>query len=88
MERLNDNGVRTNLLQFIDIHPLDWESVADILANCRRWVSVEGNYSAQLSRWIRTNTGLKPAGTVTRYDGRPLNPVYIVEQLQSLLVKV
>jgi len=23
MERLNDNGVRTNLLQFIDIHPLD-----------------------------------------------------------------
>jgi 2-oxoglutarate/2-oxoacid ferredoxin oxidoreductase subunit alpha len=88
MERLNDNGVRTNLLQFIDIHPLDWESVADILANCRRWVSVEGNYSAQLSRWIRMNTGLKPVGTVTRYDGRPLNPVYIVEQLQSLLVKV
>ncbi len=88
MERLNDNGVRTNLLQFIDIHPLDWESVADMLANCRLWVSVEGNYSAQLSRWIRMNTGLKPAGTVTRYDGRPLNPVYIVEQLQSLLVKV
>jgi len=88
MERLNDNGVRANLLQFIDIHPLDWDSVADMLANCRLWVSVEGNYSAQLSRWIRMNTGLKPAGTVTRYDGRPLNPVYIVEQLQSLLVKV
>ena len=88
MERLNDNGVRANLLQFIDIHPLNWDSVADMLANCRLWVSVEGNYSAQLSRWIRMNTGLKPAGTVTRYDGRPLNPVYIVEQLQSLLVKV
>jgi len=88
MERLNDNGVKTNLLQFIDIHPLDWDSVADILTNCKHWVSVESNYSAQLSRWIRMNTGLKPAGTVTRYDGRPLNPVYIVEQLQSLLVKV
>ena len=88
MERLNDNGVKTNLLQFIDIHPLDWDSVADILTNCKHWVSVEGNYSAQLSRWLRMNTGLKPAGTVTRYDGRPLNPVYIVEQLQSLLVKV
>ena len=88
MERLNDNGIRTNLLQFIDIHPLDWDGVADILTNCKHWVSVEGNYSAQLSRWIRMNTGLKPAGKVTRYDGRPLNPVYIVEQLQSLLVKV
>lgn len=87
MERLNDSGVRTNLLQFIDIHPLDWDSVADILTNCKHWVSVESNYSAQLSRWIRMNTGLKPSGTVTRYDGRPLNPVYIVEQLQSLLVK-
>lgn len=88
MERLNNNGTRTNLLQFIDIHPLDWERVAEILTNCKRWVSVEGNYSTQLSRWIRMNTGLKPAGTVTRYDGRPLNPFYIVEQLQRLLVKI
>ncbi|MGQ9461751.1 MAG: 2-oxoacid:acceptor oxidoreductase subunit alpha [Candidatus Fervidibacter sp.] len=88
MERLNGNGMKTNLLQFIDIHPLDWNKVSEVLGNCRAWVSVEGNYSAQLSRWIRLNTGLKPFGTVVRYDGRPLNPVYIVEEVQKLLVRV
>lgn len=88
MERLNGNGTKTNLLHFVDIHPLDWDKVSEVLENCRAWVSVEGNYSAQLSRWIRMNTGLKPFGTVVRYDGRPLNPVYIVEEVQKLLVKV
>ncbi len=88
MERLNENGVRTNLLQFIDIHPLDWDGVTDILSNSRTWVSVEGNFSGQLAKWIRMNTGLKPAATVIRYDGRPLNPVYIVEQLQKALAKI
>lgn len=88
MERLNSNGVRTNLLQFIDIHPLDWDSVADILTNSRSWISVEGNFSGQLARWIRMNTGLKPTAVIARYDGRPLNPVYIVEHLQGVLAKV
>lgn len=88
MERLNGNGTKTNLLHFVDIHPLDWDKVSEVLENCRAWVSVEGNYSAQLSRWIRMNTGLKPFGTVVRYDGRPLNPVYIVEEVYKLLVKV
>lgn len=88
MERLNANGIRTNLLQFVDIHPLDWDSVSDILSNSRNWVSVEGNFSGQLARWIRMNTGLKPMATITRYDGRPLNPVYIVEHLQEVLAKI
>ncbi len=88
MERLNGNGIRANLLQFIDIHPLDWDAVEDILSNSRNWVSVESNYSGQLARWIRMNTGLKPAAKVVRYDGRPLNPVYIVERVQEVLAKI
>ncbi len=88
MERLNNNGLKTNVLQFVDIHPLDWDRVTDILNNCRLWVSVEGNYSGQLARWIRMNTGLKAHGIVSKYDGRPLNPVYIVDHLQEVLVRV
>ncbi len=88
MERLNQNGLKTNVLQFLDIHPLDWDQVAGMLQNCRAWVSVEGNYSGQLARWIRMNTGLKASATVTRYDGRPLNPVYVVEHLQEALLRI
>jgi len=46
------------------------------------------NFSGQLSRWIRMNTGLKANAVIGKYDGRPLNPTYIVEHLQEVLVKV
>jgi 2-oxoglutarate ferredoxin oxidoreductase subunit alpha len=85
---LNGNGLRANMLHFVDIHPLDWERVAEILENCRSWVAVEGNFSGQLSRWIRMNTGLKANAVISKYDGRPLNPTYIVEHLQEVLAKV
>ncbi len=88
VDLLNQNGFRANMLHFVDIHPLDWERVADILEGCRRWVTVEGNYSGQLGQWIRMNTGLKPHGLISKYDGRPFNPVYIVEHLQEVLARV
>jgi pyruvate/2-oxoacid:ferredoxin oxidoreductase alpha subunit len=62
--------------------------VADILGSCRSWVAVEGNYTGQLARWIRMNTGLKADGVIARYDGRPLNPTYIIEHLNRVLTRV
>jgi len=88
VDLLNQNGFRANMLHFVDIHPLDWERVADILEGCRSWVTVEGNYSGQLGQWIRMNTGLKPHGVISKYDGRPFNPVYILEHLQEVLARV
>jgi 2-oxoglutarate ferredoxin oxidoreductase subunit alpha len=88
VDTLNRNGMRTNMLHFVDIHPLDWDRVADILDNCRSWVVVESNYTGQLARWIRMNTGRKADAVISKYDGRPLNPTYIIEHLQEVLVGV
>ena len=88
VDLLNRNGMRVNMLHFVDIHPLDWDRVADILDNCRSWISVEGNYTGQLARWIRMNTGRKADAVISKYDGRPLNPTYIIEHLQEVLVGV
>lgn len=88
VDTLNHNGLRANMLHFIDIHPLDWERVEDILDSCRSWVAVEGNYSGQLARWLRMNTGRKASAIIGRYDGRPLNPNYIIGHLREVLARV
>lgn len=88
VDTLNHNGLKANMLHFIDIHPLNWEQVADILESCRSWVVVESNFTGQLARWIRMNTGLKASATIGKYDGRPLNPAYIIEHLQEVLARV
>jgi hypothetical protein len=34
------------------------------------------------------NTGRKADAVISKYDGRPLNPTYIIEHLQEVLVGV
>lgn len=88
VEILNANGMRVNMLHFVDIHPLDWDAVAEVLDSCRNWVVVESNFTGQLARWIRMNTGRKPNATIGKWDGRPFNPDYLIQHLQGVLVGV
>ncbi len=88
VDALNHNGLKANMLHFIDIQPLDWDSVTDILDRCRSWVAVEGNYSGQMARWLRMNTGRKADAIISKYDGRPLNPNYIIGHLQEALARI
>jgi len=45
-------------------------------------VCVEGNATHQFARLIRSETGFAFTGSVSRYDGRPFTPEYILERLR------
>ncbi|MCS7225202.1 MAG: 2-oxoacid:acceptor oxidoreductase subunit alpha [Armatimonadetes bacterium] len=85
---LNSNGMRVNMLHFVDIHPLHWDAVGEVLDRCHTVVAVEGNFSAQFSRWLTMNTGRRPDAKITRFDGRPLNPDFIAAELHKALIRV
>jgi len=51
------------------------------LQAARRVVGVEGNATGQFSRLIRRESGFTVAGLLTRYDGLPFTPEYIIEEL-------
>jgi 2-oxoglutarate ferredoxin oxidoreductase subunit alpha len=51
------------------------------LQAARRVVSVEANAMGQFSRLIRRESGFAVGGLVTRYDGLPFTPEYIIEGL-------
>lgn len=71
---INERGGRANLLSFGDLWPLPREAAENALRACRRTVAVEQNFTSQLGALLRMTTGIAPDETLTKYDGRPLNP--------------
>ncbi|MFC1870541.1 2-oxoacid:acceptor oxidoreductase subunit alpha, partial [Chloroflexota bacterium] len=80
---LKREGVAANILHISEIWPFPAEAVASALDNRSKNIVVEGNATAQMRWLIRRETGIKVDGSVLRFDGRPLSPQYIVEQLKK-----
>jgi 2-oxoglutarate ferredoxin oxidoreductase subunit alpha len=83
MELLNAEGVRTNLLQFVDIFPLDEDLVTAELGRIRMMVVAEQNYTGQLANVLRMYSGRKADVLLTKYDGRPFSARWVVERVKS-----
>jgi len=82
VDRLNAQGTRANMLHIVDVWPFPAESTAPMLAAARRTIAVEGNYSGQMADLIRMATGHQVADRILKYDGRPLSPEYILENVK------
>ena len=67
-----------NLLHFIDLWPLQWDRVRELLDEAHTLVLVEQNFTAQLGHVIRTYTGKTMDKTILKYDGRPISADEIV----------
>jgi 2-oxoglutarate ferredoxin oxidoreductase subunit alpha len=88
-ERLTADGLSTNVLQFVDVAPLDEDRLTDLIVGLRRMVVVEQNYTGQLARIIRRMTGRKADARINKYDGRPISPTEIVAKVrQEVLARV
>jgi 2-oxoglutarate/2-oxoacid ferredoxin oxidoreductase subunit alpha len=87
-DRLNAAGLKTNFLQFVDMFPLNAESIAAELAKIRRMIVVEQNYTGQLAQHLRMLTGRKADRRLNKYDGRPFSPDEVVAAVVKELVHV
>lgn len=82
VELLNKGGCRVQGVHLPQVFPLPAE-LEEILRGPGRKVIVEGNYSGQLQRLIASEFAWKPDASIRRYDGRPLNPDYILSKLRG-----
>jgi 2-oxoglutarate ferredoxin oxidoreductase subunit alpha len=83
--RLTAEGVPTNQLHFKYLHPLHAAEARAILERCRRTIVVENNFSGQFARHLRAESGFGAAHVLTRYDGEPFEPAYIVRRVRAFL---
>lgn len=81
--RLNHDGIPTNQLHFKYLHPFHDAEAKALLATCKRTIVVENNVSGQFARHLRAETGFGVDHVITRYDGEPFEPAYIVDRVKS-----
>lgn len=84
-ELLTAAGTKTNYLIIKYIAPFHAKEVTEILSKCKKKISVEFNYTSQMARHIRAETGVAMDGHITKYDGEPFEPAYVVERIKEVL---
>ncbi len=82
VETLRAEGRSVGAAHFVDLWPFPAEAAGELLGG-RPFFTVEQNWSGQLGRLVREQTGLKPAGRITRTDGRPFFAEEIANQVTS-----
>ena len=77
---LAERGVTANLLFVRTLFPLHGKAVVHELSQARHPVLVEANFSGQLGRLIRAETGVEIPDRLLKYDGEPFYPHEIVQK--------
>jgi 2-oxoglutarate ferredoxin oxidoreductase subunit alpha len=83
VDRLNaEQEGRANLIHFCGLEPFP-PGAEGLLRKANRLIAVEQNFTGQLETLIHARTGIPMDGRIRKYDGRPVRPPYIVEQLSE-----
>jgi len=85
MERLRQEGFKTNFLQVRMPHPLPKDYIAEVLNKAQKRIDVEMNYSGQLAGIIREKTGIAMDYFVLKWNGRPMSADEIYEALKLIM---
>jgi len=72
---------KANILQFVDLLPLNVEKTRSVLNKAGKLIAVEGNFTGQLAMLLKTTMGIEVAGKILKYDGRPFSPEYVLDNL-------
>lgn len=81
---LNNEGHSVGALAFGDVYPLPTAELTKYWKKARKVYSVEQNFTAQLAKLIRMETGLSVLDSVLKYDGRQLSVDDILQGLKAL----
>ncbi|MCS7313124.1 MAG: 2-oxoacid:acceptor oxidoreductase subunit alpha, partial [Acidobacteria bacterium] len=82
---LTREGIPTNVLALKYLYPFPSDGIVDVLQRSPRVIVVEQNYTGQLMRYIRAETGFLAHGAVRKYDGEPMEPLYVVQGVKTIL---
>lgn len=83
VEDLNLEGIDVCGLSFGDLYPLPQKTLNDLSNKGCKFINVEQNYTGQLAKLIRQETGLKFDHSILKFDGRQINPKEIKNQFKS-----
>lgn len=80
---LEADGLRVSHLHYHEVWPFPARRTEEVLGNARRVVDIENNYTGQLAKVIRMETGIHIPNTILKYDGRPFAGDEIAERVRE-----
>ncbi len=85
IEQLAEEGITANQLNIKWIVPFHADVVTELLAQCKKVIITEINYSGQFARYLRSETGFTADGFIRKYDGEPFMPHHITQAVKDQL---
>jgi 2-oxoglutarate ferredoxin oxidoreductase subunit alpha len=85
METLAKEGLKVNVLCLNYLWPFPVDGVRRILEQCKLTMSVEVNFTGQLVKLIRMETGVSIQHHLRKYDGEPFELKQVVDQARTIL---
>lgn len=84
-ERLNAQGMKVNHAHIRLIHPFPSAEIAPLVAQAKKVIVVENNYSGQLANIMKMNVGgHDKIATITKYNGTPFLPGELENRVKEL----
>ncbi|APV43976.1 2-oxoglutarate ferredoxin oxidoreductase subunit alpha [Dehalogenimonas formicexedens] len=80
---LETMGVNASVVQFNELWPFPAEAVTKVLGGANKNIVIENNYTGQLEKLIRSETGIAADARIHKYDGRAFTAEYIVNALKE-----
>ena len=84
-EILNKLGITTNVYAIRNVTPFKGHEVAEALRKSKKLLSVEANYTGQMTRMIRAETGIEIKDKFLKYDGEPIYAYEIVKRAKEVV---
>lgn len=85
LQAMQDCPDKFNLLHFSYMWPLPPQKLKEVLLNLKNTLLVENNSTGQLRQLITMVTGIEIKNKLLKYNGRPIYPEEIIEQVDKLL---
>ena len=71
---------KANILQFVDLWPINEKKTRPFIEKAGKLIAVEGNFTGQFADLLKMTMGVDVDSKILKYDGRPFSPEYILDQ--------
>jgi 2-oxoglutarate ferredoxin oxidoreductase subunit alpha len=75
---------KANILQFVDLWPINEKKTRPFLEKAGKLIAVEGNFTGQFADLLKMTLGVEVDSKILKYDGRPFSPEYILKHFEKV----
>lgn len=87
LERFKEQGKSVNYLHIRLMSPFPVDAITRILNSCKQRLIIESNFTNQLAKLIRQETGIDIEHKACKYTGRPFSQCEIIQAVEEVQTK-